>query len=161
MAQVRLTREQALDLYFPGATVERRTSFLTDAQVSGIEERGRAKVESRVLTYYTARNSAGVVGTAFFETKTVRTMPATFVVVIAPDTTVTAVEILAFHEPEDYSPTKPWLKQFTGKSPEDDLFLKRGIRVIAGATLTAQALTDAVRRLLATYEIVCAQEGKK
>ena len=155
-AQVRMTKEDALSQYFPDAVIERRTTFLTQEQVERIQQQARARVESRILTYYVARRNDGVVGTAFFETQTIRTMPATYVAVIDPDSSVRAVEILAFHEPDDYAPPGRWLAQFGGKSHRDDLFLKRGVQNIAGATLTAQALSDGVRRLLTSYEIVIA-----
>lgn len=154
--QVRMTREEALALYFPGATIERSTAFLTDGQVDAIQQRARASVESKIVTYYTASEENTPVGTAFLETKTVRTMPATFIVVINPDTTVRSVELLAFHEPEDYMPSRRWLDQFNEAGLRDDLFLKRGVQNIAGATLSARAISDAVRRLLATYAIVVA-----
>lgn len=153
-AQVRMTREDALTLYFPGAEVTRKTVFLTAVEAEAIQTRARTNVESKIVTYYRAAKNGATVGTAFLETKTVRTMPATFIVVINPDTSVRAVEMLAFHEPEDYLPSARWLGQFAGKGPDDDLFLKRGIHSIAGSTLSAQAISDAVRRIIATYELV-------
>ena len=157
-AQIRMTKDDALKHYFPGASIERRTAFLTAEQVEAIQTRANARVESRVLTYYVAHDDTSIVGTAFFETQTVRTMPATYVTVINPDTTLRLVEILGFFEPEDYLPPRGWLAQFNGVQPDDDLYLKRGIRNIAGATMTAQTLTDGIRRLRATYEIVVAQK---
>ncbi len=63
------------------------------------------------------------------------------------------VEILAFYEPEDYCPPKKWLQLFSKKELNDDLRVKRGIRNVAGATLTTQAITDTVRRAIATYRV--------
>ena len=154
--QVRMTKEDALKQYFPEALIERRTAFLSPEQVEQIQERARARVESRILTYYVARGRDGIVGTAFFETQTIRTMPATYMTVIGPDTCVQAVEILAFHEPADYAPSARWLAQFAGGSADDDLFLKRGVQNIAGATMTAQVLSSGIRRLLTSYEVVVA-----
>ncbi|OGU63159.1 MAG: hypothetical protein A3C56_06520 [Ignavibacteria bacterium RIFCSPHIGHO2_02_FULL_56_12] len=155
-AQVKMTKEEALETYFPAAQIERATAFLTDDQVHEIQQRSRSRVESHVLTYYMARKDGRFVGTAFFETQTVRTMPATYMVIVDPDTTIRAVEVMAFFEPEDYLPQSKWLGQFAAKGPADDLWLKRGIQNISGASLTAQALTEGVRRLLASYQIVVA-----
>ncbi len=157
-AQVRMTREQALKASFGEATIVRKTAFLTNEQVDAIQRAARAKVESKLVTYYVATTDRGAIGTAFLETMTVRTMPATFIIVVGPDTSIRSVEILAFHEPEDYMPSEQWMAQFGGKTQVDDLFLKRGIHAIAGATLSAQAISDAVRRVLATYAIVVAAE---
>ncbi|MBI3005485.1 MAG: FMN-binding protein, partial [Ignavibacteriales bacterium] len=153
-AQVYLTKEEVLKIYFPGsAASQRKTVFLTDEQVKNIQEKSKARVESKIVTYYVGRDSSGNAGYAFFETQTIRTMPATYVVVVNADTSLRAVEILAFYEPEDYLPSKKWLAQFTNKNPRSDLWLKRGIHNMVGATLSAQALSDGVRRILATFEV--------
>ena len=80
-------------------------------------------------------------------------MPVVYLVVVDPDTSVRAVEILAFHEPDDYLPTEGWLSQFEGTSLHEDLWLKRGIQNVVGATLTAQTLTRGVRKVLALFEV--------
>lgn len=151
-SQVYLTKEKALEVYFPDAAVERKTVFLTDEQVKAIQSAARAKVPSRLVTYYVGRTSMGVSGYAFFDTHVVRTMPETFMTVVAPDGSVRGVEILAFYEPEDYLPPKRWLATFDGKSVQSDLWLKRGVQNIVGATLSAQAITDGVRVMLAVFE---------
>lgn len=150
-AQVRMTREEALKATFSGSVVERKTAFLTDEEVRSIQSEARAKVESKVLTYYVARDGKKLAGVSFFETSVIRSMPATYMVTVDPDSTIRSVEILAFYEPDDYEPPDRWLRQFDGKNASDDLFLKRGIQNISGATLTAQTLSDAARRLLASY----------
>jgi hypothetical protein len=153
-AQVYLTRDEALQLAFPqGSKIDRKTLFLSDQQVEQIEKLARAKVESKVITYYAGKEDTGVVGYAFFETHVVRTMPETFMTVIAPDGTIKLVEILAFYEPEDYKPSKRWLDQFVHQGLSEDLRLKGSIRAISGATISAHAITDAVRRILATYKL--------
>ncbi|MEX2115958.1 MAG: FMN-binding protein [Bacteroidota bacterium] len=158
ISQVYLTKDAALALYFPEATIERRTVFLTDSQVQVIQNSAKAKVSSRVVTYYVGMNAGRVTGYAFFETHIVRTMPATFMIVVNPDSTVRAVELLAFYEPEDYRPPKRWLELFGGKSMQSDLWLKRGVQNIVGATLSAQSISDGVRRTLALYETAVAGE---
>jgi hypothetical protein len=71
--------------------------------------------------------------------------------------------VLAFNEPEDYLPKAAWYGQFAGKKLSGELQLKKAIRPIAGATLTARATTEAVRRVLAIHEAIgaggaCAHE---
>jgi hypothetical protein len=153
--QVHLTRDEALNLAFPAvATIDRKTAFLDDQQVHQIQQLAKAKVESKIVTYYVGRADTGVVGYAFFETHIVRTMPETFMAVVSPDGTVKMVEILAFYEPEDYRPSTRWLGQFSHRRISEDLWLKRGVRNISGATMSAHALTEGVRRILATYSVI-------
>lgn len=136
-----------------GENYERKTIFLTDEQVNSIQQQAKAKVESKIVTYYCSKK-----GFAFFETRTIRTMPATFIVVVQADGSIDAVEMLAFYEPEDYLPTKKWMSTFEKKTIDDNLWLKRGVYNISGATLSAQAIAESVRKILVTYRIAIAKE---
>jgi len=158
-AQVYLTRDEALRVHFPRAmSIDRKTLYLTDGQVEQIQAQARASVESKLVTYYVARGSRGVDGYAFLETHIVRTMPETFMVVVDPHGSVRAVELLAFYEPEDYLPPKRWLALFADKTARSDLWLKRGVQNTVGATLTAQSITEGIRRILVMYELVIPKE---
>ncbi len=160
-AQVKMTREEALRNAFPGASVDRRTIFLTEEEARRIQTAAQAKVESKILTYYVARRDGMLDGVAFFETSIVRSMPATYMVVVDPDSSVRMVEILAFYEPEDYLPPERWLHQFAGRKTNDDLTLKRGIPNISGATLTTMTVVDGARRCRAAFaQVVAAKERR-
>lgn len=160
-AQVFLTKDEALRIFFPEpASIERRNLFLTDAEVDRIQAQAKAKVGSKIVTYYVGRLDNHVQGYAFLDTRTIRTEPATYMVVINPDSSLRAVELLAFYEPEDYLPPKRWLSLFEKKKNNDDLWLKRGIHSISGATLSAQAITEGVRRILATFQIAVPKDGR-
>ena len=74
-AQTVLTQEEALTLAFPDArTIERRTAYLTDAELA----RARAAagegvtVETRVVTYYLAMGAERPLGVAYFDAHRVR-----------------------------------------------------------------------------------------
>jgi hypothetical protein len=155
-----MTKEAALKLHFSGKA-ERHILFLTDDQVDAIQDLARAKVTSKIVTYYSGVDSLGNRGYAFFETHIVRTMPETFLVIVNSNRTIRVVDILAFYEPEDYLPPKRWLSLFTGKMLTEDFWVKRGIRHITGATLSTHALTSALRQILAIFEIAVPKEQKK
>ena len=147
-ARVLLSQKDALALAFPGGTFERKTAFLTDAQAAAAEKAAKAKLESKVWTYYVAGSTA-----AYFESHPVRTMNETVMVVVR-EGKVAFVEILSFSEPEDYMASKRWLAQLEGRPLDDELALRRGLRGITGATLTAEAVSRAVRRVLAVHEVI-------
>ena len=152
-AQVFMTQAQALAQAFPGARIERRALALTEEQRGALEQRARVRVTSRLATAYLAWHGDTLSGTAFFDSRVVRTMPAVLMVTVAPDTTVRRVDILAFHEPPDYRPTPRWLDQFPGHHLDDGLWPQRDIRTLAGATLTTRAVTESVRLALALYQL--------
>lgn len=156
--QVYLTKDEALRLYFPEEkNMTRKTLFLSDEQVQQIQNRARAKVESKILTYYEYCDG-NIRNIAFFETQTVRTHPATYMIVLNSDGSVEGVEMLAFFEPEDYLPPKNWLAQFNRKTLNDDIHTKRGIPNVAGATLSAQAVTESVRKYMTIFELLFSKE---
>ncbi|MEO8347622.1 MAG: hypothetical protein ABI610_01825, partial [Acidobacteriota bacterium] len=83
------SREQALARAFPPpATIERKTHFLTDAEREKASRAARARVESNLVVTYVGRTSKGILGTAYFDTHVVRTMPETLLLVVRPDGTL-------------------------------------------------------------------------
>jgi len=154
-ARVFLTREEALRLAFPGAAVERHTAYLTEAQQKAAQKlSGDAEPPSALASYDTGTKEGRLVGTAYFDTHTVRTMPETIMVVVDPSGAIARIEVLSFSEPEEYLPKAHWYEQFQGKPLDDELSMKRGIRAVTGATLTARATTDAARRVLALHRVL-------
>jgi len=153
-AKVFVTVDEALKLAFPGCEVARRTAFLTPEQVKRARELAGAEVPSALVTYYVATRGGQPAGTAYFDTHRVRTLPETLMIVVDPQNRVGRIEVISFREPEDYLPRGAWYEQFRGKALNPDLQLKRGIRPVTGATLTARATTDAVRRVLALHQVL-------
>jgi hypothetical protein len=159
-ARVYLSQDEALAAAFPGAErVEKRTVLLDDEQARRVEELARAKLESRLVTLHTGWKEDGVLGHAYIEVHTVRTLPEGLLVVLSPAGEVRSVRLLAFYEPEEYAPPERWLRQFEGRSLEPELRLGGGIHGIAGATLSAQAVTGAVRRALALFAVLIEDRG--
>ncbi len=154
-ATVLVSVEEALELAFPGAKTVRETLFLTDDQLSHVAEISGTEFSSALVTRYVATGSDGaVVGHAYLDTHRVRTLPETLMIVVATDNTVARVEVVVFREPVEYMPREGWYRQYDGEDLDDDLVLERGIRPVTGATLTARATTDAVRRVLSIHEVV-------
>ena len=155
-ARATMTQDQALAQAFPGMRVERRPYLLTEAQVRAVEKAARVKLGTRVTTAYIGWQGDSLKGTAFFDTRVVRTMPAVLMVVVAPDTSITRVDVLAFHEPSDYLPRGRWLGLFGRRKLDDQLWPGRSIRNLSGATLTTRAFTSSARVALALYREIVA-----
>lgn len=151
-AKVFLTVEEGLVLAFPDCTIEKKTVFLTEAQLEAIAERAGMEVDSAVVHPYEAICDGERTGVAYLDTHRVRTLAETLMVAIDSESRVRRIEILAFREPEEYIPRSIWYEQFTDRPLTPELRLKREIRGVTGATLTAHATTDAVRRVLAIHE---------
>jgi hypothetical protein len=153
-ARVYMTQDEALRLAFPEPeSRERRTLYLDDAQAQKASVEAGAPVEARIVPYYIGRSGGAVTGYAFFDTHLVRTLSETIMIRLTPAGAIAAIDILSFDEPEDYKVTPRWLEQFRGRRADDPARLPAGIRAMTGATLSARAITDAARRVLALYHL--------
>jgi hypothetical protein len=148
------SRASALRLAFPAAdTVIVHDLLLSDDAARKIEASAGSTLPSRLVSMYVGVKQGTTQGYAFFETHTVRTLPETILVVLDAHGRTSAVHLLAFHEPAEYMPPPRWLQQFAGRGLSEDLRLRGGIAGIAGSTLTAGAVTAAIRRVRAVFEI--------
>lgn len=154
-AEVFHSKESALRLAFPDADrIEQKTLFVTTAQKNRIETLCGASLDSQMVTVYLGRRAKELLGYAFLDTHTVRTMPETFMVVLDTQGRIRATHVLAFHEPPEYLPAKRWLRQFEGRKLDPALRLGGDIVTIAGSSLTSEAVTSSMRRILALYEVL-------
>ncbi|MEE9208548.1 MAG: FMN-binding protein [Gemmatimonadota bacterium] len=155
--QVFLTQQEALELAFPPPmSVERRTAFLSEADLSRADELAGSgsDVDQRIVSYYVGTLENQAQGVAYYDAHRVRTLPEAIMIVVGPEGEVTRVEILKFAEPRDYLASAAWLKQFEGRRLDADVSIGRGVARMTGATLTSRAVTSAVRRVLALHELI-------
>ena len=148
------TQDQALALAFPRAAFTRKEHFLTEAQARKVIELSGADLPGLWIVAYEARKDGQLQGVAFFDTHRVRTLNETAMVAIAADGKALRVEVVAFREPQEYMAKEAWKKQLEGRRLDGELKLNRGIRPLSGATLTANALTDASRRCLSLWQVL-------
>ena len=152
-----LTQDEALRLAFPrGTSVERRTAYLDDEQLAQAEQLAGPDVEvtSGIITHYVGTRDGTPAGVAYFDAHRVRTLPEVLMIVVDNDARVRRVEVLTFHEPPEYRAPGGWLRQFEDRSLDRALSLRGGIVNMTGATLTSNAVTRAVRRVLALHQVI-------
>lgn len=158
-AKVFQSRSEALEDAFPGADrVEKRTFILTSSQAREVEELARCELDTKLITLYTGWQGDRLLGYAHIDVHTVRTQPEALMVVLTAEGKVGSLRVLAFHEPLDYLPTERWYRQFSGKSQSKELRVGRDIHGVIGATLSARAATQSVRRVLAYYAVLIGGE---
>ncbi len=153
-AKTFLTRGEALELAFPDCRVVRQTRYLTAGQRRRAAELAGVKVDSRLIVQYAALCNSERAGAAYFDVHRVRTLAETLMVVVDAEGRVRQIEVMSFLEPEEYIPRRTWYDQFLKRRLDPRLRLKRSIHAVTGATLTARATTDAVRRILALDQVL-------
>jgi Na+-translocating ferredoxin:NAD+ oxidoreductase RnfG subunit len=149
-ATVYLTVEQAQQAIFPGGSFTEATLTLSDADAKAIEARSGVNVGRRDVHAWRV-DSRGV----FIVDEVIgKHEYITFAVGVNADGSVRGIEIMDYRESYGHEIRDPaWRAQFTGKTTADPLKLDRDIKNISGATLSCRHITDAVKRMLATYEI--------
>lgn len=155
--QTLMTQEEALEAAFPApATVERRTAYLTAEELSRAQRLAGQGVEldQSIVTFYEARLDGRPLGVAYFDVHRVRTKAEVAMVVVTPDARIDRVDILKFMEPPEYRAPEGWIALLDGRGLDDALSTKGAIPNLAGATLTARALTLAARRVLALHQVI-------
>jgi len=157
-AKVFYSRSEALALAFPDADrIDDESILLGDEQAGRIEQLAKSRLESRLVRIHRGYRGGELLGYAFIDVHTVRTLPEAFLVVLSPEGSVRTVRVLAFHEPLEYMPSARWYQQFDQKTIAAPLRLGGDVHAIVGATLSSRAATEGVRRALALYQVLVAK----
>jgi electron transport complex protein RnfG len=156
-----LSREEALAQVYPGAEIRAEQIFLTPVQMTEVAKRAGTDPTSALVARYVAARDGQVIGRAYVDTHVVRTKRESLLISLDAHRRVMRVDVTAFLEPAEFRAPGPWLGQYRGRAMDDDLAINRAIRPIAGATLTARAANNAVRRVLAVDEVLQAAGGAR
>ena len=149
-----ISREEALRAAFPGAEIRSQVIFLTDQEKQEVKKVSGTEVSTALVACYFAEKSGKEVGRAYLDTHVVRTKKESLLVILKPDGSLKRVEVVAFLEPSEYMPSERWYQQFEDQTLDENLKLERDIHAVTGATLTARATTEAVRRVMAIDSIL-------
>jgi Na+-translocating ferredoxin:NAD+ oxidoreductase RnfG subunit len=150
-ATVYLSVEQAQSAMFPNERLTPAFRDLQPAQIDVIKKASGAAPLSKQLQAWRAKDGGWfivdrVVGKHEF---------ITYAVALSGDGVVRDVEILEYRETYGGEiRNSNWRAQFVGKRFGSQLQLGKDIKNISGATLSSRHVTDGVRRLVATYQIV-------
>jgi hypothetical protein len=144
-----------LAVAFPkGAEVVERTILLSGEQKQEVERRSQAKLSSNLFHFFVGKVGGQVSGYAVIDSRLMRSNLAVYMVVLDPNFVVQKVVVLAFNEPLEYMPADGWYKHLEGDRPIADLIPGQGIPPIAGSTLSTNGLSDGVRAVRASFEVV-------
>ena len=140
---------------FPGAKFADRSITFSDAQRKAIAKASGTGDFGRTQHIWEARNGSGRVGWFILDRVIGKHEYITYAVALSPEGVVKRVEILEYRETYGGEVRNAaWRQQFVGKHFGSQLKLGADIKNISGATLSSRHITDGVRRLLATYELL-------
>ncbi len=158
-ANVFLAKDEALAVAFAaGVEVVEKSVVFSAEQKSEIETRSQAKVASSLFHYYEGRLHGDVTGYAVIQAQIMRTNLAVFMVVLSKDLIVQKVVMLAFNEPLEYMPADGWFRHLEGSKPLAELVPGQGLPAIAGSTLSVTGISDGVRTVKASLDVVIGEK---
>lgn len=148
--------QEALEIAFPEAEAVRLDleARMDPKRRLEIEKKlGYATVLPELKVFQGVRDGE-VVGYAFIDNVIGRSRPITFMVRIDhPEGVIAHYEIMIYREMLGHSVRKgPFRKQFYGKSIEDPLRYGEDLRLLTGATMSAEGLLKGFRKHLYLYE---------
>ncbi len=91
---------------------------------------------------------------AILISRVVRTKDAAILYMISPEGIIEGVEVIAFNEPPEFTPSRNYVDQFKGKTANDTLRVGKDIPTVTGATMGARNVTDGARLALAVFDMV-------
>ncbi len=157
-ATVYLTIPAAQRALFPGARFVDHSLALTDAQRKTIARAARAPGYDKVQRVWEVRAGDRRAGWFIVDRVIGKHEYITYAVALDLDGAVRGIEILDYRETYGGEiRNSNWRRQFVGKRPGAALKLDHDIRNISGATLSSRHVTDGVRRLLVTYQMLLAK----
>ncbi|MBI3320191.1 MAG: FMN-binding protein [Candidatus Omnitrophica bacterium] len=158
-AKVYLTRDEALRLAFgPSTTVSEDHRTVPSTSRAAIEQRLNRKITEDSFTFYVGHSAGGIEGYGLVLDEMGKHEPITFLVTITPDGHVKDVMVLEYRESRGGEVRqKSFLKQYVGKTSRDPLELDEDITPMTGATISARAVSDGVKKALLIWEALYKQ----
>jgi Na+-translocating ferredoxin:NAD+ oxidoreductase RnfG subunit len=149
-AETYLSSEQAQHLMFGGEGLSNASVTLSDAQMKAIAKASGVNVRDKQVKAW--KSSSG--GWFILDNAVGKHEFIDFALALTAGGAVKGVEILTYRETYGGQVREPkWRAQFTGKTTTQPVKIDKDIKNISGATLSSVHMTDAIRRLLYTYEI--------
>ncbi len=151
-----LTSDEAKKLCFPQADrFEERIHQFTVEQKKVIEKQSGQPVRLRGQRYWIAHQGTNILGLLVADHVLGKHEIIDYAIALAPDGKVLQIEILEYRESHGYEIRgAKWREQFKGKSTQDKFRLNGDIYNISGATISCRNVTDGIKRVLATFELV-------
>jgi Na+-translocating ferredoxin:NAD+ oxidoreductase subunit G len=154
-----LTIAEAQKLCFPQATrFEEKDLRYTADQSRAIEKQSGVKTP-RFNRAWLAHGSDGLAGVLFLDHVIGKHEFIDYVVAFTPAGAVQQIEILEYRESHGGQIRgAKWRAQFRGKTSSAPLKLNKDVYNISGATMSCRHVTEGVRRVIATFELVLRPE---
>ncbi len=141
-------------VYGKEVQIEKKNVLLTIDKAEVVYKKAEMPTGSKIFRTFTITKDAKPLSYAILISRVVRTKDAAVLYMISPKGVIESVEVIAFNEPPEYTPSKEYVGQFKGKTSEDTLRVGKDIPTVTGATMGARNVTDGARLALAVFDLL-------
>ena len=136
---------------FPTLVMTSKLVALTSEQMAQIEKLSGQEVRDKTMKVFSAKSGAVVI----IDRVLGKHEFITYAMGIDKENKVKQIEILEYKETYGHEIKRAeWRKQFYGKDKMAKLKLTDDIQNVSGATLSCKHVTDGVRRVLVSYDLI-------
>lgn len=129
--------------------------ILTPEEKRKIFQEAKTQWKSDTLQIYQCSHSSTFAGYGFIDNVKGKVQLITYLAALNPSGAIVDIDILAYREAYGGEIAyDSFRKQFKNKTQQDKLRPGREIKNISGATISVRAITDGVKRILFTFEII-------
>lgn len=159
--QVFLTEDAALKAVFPNADhVAAKVYALSKEQKKNIESRLGWTVSESSITVYEGFQEGKPSGFAVIIEEIGKFKPITFIVKVSNEGKVERVEVMVYREAVGSEVRRQrFAGQFKGKTAKNPLRINRDILNVTGATMSVQAMTAGVKKVLVILDELYFKRG--
>ncbi len=141
-------------VYGKEVKIEKKNVLLTIDKAEAVYKKAEMPTGSKIFRTFTITKEGKPIAYAILVSRVVRTKDAAVLYMISPKGVIENVEIIAFNEPPEYTPTKAYVEQFKGKTDQDTLRVGKDVPTVTGATMGARNVTDGARLALAVFDLL-------
>ncbi len=140
--------------YGKDVKITKKNVLLSVEKAEIVYKQAKMKKGSKIFRTYSITKDAKPVAYGILISRVVRTKDAAILYMVSPEGVIDAVEVIAFNEPPEFTPSKKYVDQFKGKSTKDTLRVGKDIPTVTGATMGARNVTDGARLALAVFDML-------
>ncbi len=140
--------------YGKDVKIEKKNVLLTIDKAETVYKQAKMKKGGKIFRTFKVNKDDKTIAYAILISRVVRTKDAVILYMISPKGVIENVEVIAFNEPPEFTPSRNYIDQFKGKTANNTLRVGKDIPTVTGATMGARNVTDGARLALAVFDIL-------
>lgn len=141
-------------VYGQDVKVEKKNVLLTIDKAEIVYKQAKMKKGGKIFRTFKVSREDKTIAYAILVSRVVRTKDAAILYMISAEGVIEGVEVIAFNEPPEFTPSRQYVDQFKGKTANDTLRVGKDVPTVTGATMSARNVTDGARLALAVFDMV-------